>query len=234
MRRQADNYVGCGPWPQNVRDLLADRLGSASRVRCRAVVAEGDVGWSSSILDLGNLWTKWYSGQMDSNHRRAFRTARLRWRSVAVGLATILACGTAVAQGTDPADAAIRRGVDLRRQGQDDQALQQFKKAYELSPSPRALAQIGLAEQALGRWVDAETHLEAALGSKRDTWIQKNGAILRGALDAIAKHLGNVQVLGEPVGAEVLIQGKVVGHLPMVSPSRVPIGDAQIEVRHPG
>jgi len=102
------------------------------------------------MVDLGNLWAKWYSGQMDSNRCRAFRTARTRWRSVAVGLATILAWGTAAAQGTDPADAAIRRGVDLRRQGQDDQALQEFKKAYELSPSPRALAQIGLAEQALG------------------------------------------------------------------------------------
>jgi len=73
-----------------------------------------------------------------------------------------------------------------------------------------------------------------ALESKSDPWIKKNGAILRGALEAIAKHLGSVQVLGEPAGAEVLIQGNVAGRLPMVSPTRVPIGDAQVEVRHPG
>lgn len=172
---------------------------------------------------------------MGRDGSRAFWVARgERWCAAAVGLASVLAWGSVVAQVADPGEAAIRRGVDLRRQGQDDQALQEFKKAYELSPNPRALGQIGLAEQALGRWVDAETHLEAALGSKTDSWIKKNGPTLRGALESIAKHLGSVQVLGEPAGAEVLIQGNVAGRLPMVSSTRVPIGDAQIEVRHPG
>src|SRR4051812_16131890 len=109
---------------------------------------------------------------MGRDGSRASRVARReRWCAAALGLASLLASGPTVAQVADPAEAAIRRGVDLRRQGQDDQALQEFKKAYELSPSPRAIAQIGLAEQALGRWVDAETHLEAALGSKTDAWI---------------------------------------------------------------
>ena len=52
---------------------------------------------------------------MGSNGRRASRVARESWSAAAVGLATIIAWGTAVAQVTDPAEAAIRRGVDLRR-----------------------------------------------------------------------------------------------------------------------
>jgi len=173
-------------------------------------------------------------GKMGMVGSRASGASGARWWAAGVGLAIVLAWGSVLAQVTDPGEAAIRRGVDLRRQGQDDQALQEFKKAYELSPSPRALAQMGLAEQALGRWVEAETHLEAALGTPTDPWIQKTGAILRGALEKVAGHLGSVQVLGEPVGAEVLIHGNVVGRLPMMTPARVPIGEAQIEVRHPG
>jgi hypothetical protein len=151
-----------------------------------------------------------------------------------MGLITFLVCAPSFAQTVDPGEAAIRRGVELRRHGQDEQALEAFRKAYQTSPSPRALAQIGLAEQALGRWVDAEHDIRQALESSVDPWIGKNAVVLRGALEAIGKHIGSVQVLGEPAGAEVLIQGKDAGRLPMPSPVRVPIGDAQIEVRCPG
>src|SRR5947209_3601580 len=89
----------------------------------------------------------------------------------------------ALAGGGDEAaaDAAIRRGVDLRKQGRDMDALEEFRKAYAAARSPRALAQIALAEQALGRWVDAESDLDQALASKSDPWIRKNVATLNGA-----------------------------------------------------
>src|ERR1043165_4391919 len=74
------------------------------------------------------------------------------------------------------ADAAIRRGVDLRKQGRDMDALEEFRKGYAVAKTPRALAQIALAEQALGRWVDAESDLEQAMSSKSDAWIRKNVA----------------------------------------------------------
>src|SRR5262245_7061850 len=60
-------------------------------------------------------------------------------------------------------EALIKSGVSLREQGKDEAALREFQRAHELSRAPRALAQIALAEQALGRWIDAEAHLEEAL-----------------------------------------------------------------------
>lgn len=134
----------------------------------------------------------------------------------------------------DTAEAVIRRGVELRRQGEDERALQEFKKAYVASPTPRVLAQMGLAEQALGRWVESEGHLLRALDSSSDPWIQKNLATLQDAVAAVAKHLGSIEVLGGPVGAEVRVQGVSIGRLPMEKAARVPSGDVVIEVRQPG
>ncbi len=131
------------------------------------------------------------------------------------------------------ADAAIKRGVELRRHAKDQEALEEFRKAYALVKSPRALAQIGLAEQALGRWADAENDLGEAMGSKGDPWIRKNVTTLNGAVEVIRKHLGSLDVMG-PAGAELLIDGRVGGTLPLPKPARVPIGSLTIEVRKDG
>ena len=128
------------------------------------------------------------------------------------------------------ADAAIKRGVELRRHAKDQDALEEFRKAYALVKSPRALAQVGLAEQALGRWVDAENDLAEAMASKSDPWIRKNLSTLNGAVDVIRKHLGSLDVIG-PAGAELLIDGHSAGTLPLAKPARVPIGSLTIEVQ---
>ena len=139
----------------------------------------------------------------------------------------------AVAEASAEAEAAIRRGVELRRQGKDQDALEEFRRAYAQAKSPRALAQMGLAEQALGRWVDAEADLEQAVGNKTDAWIRKNAAVLAGALDAIRHHLGSLDVIG-PAGAELRVDGRVLGALPLAKPARLPIGNPTIELRQDG
>jgi hypothetical protein len=170
--------------------------------------------------------------------RRLART-RGRW-SIAAGavvvavVAALCLCGVAMAQTADAGDTAIRRGVELRKQGKDAEALEEFKRAYELSKTPRAIAQIGLAEQALGRWADAEAHIEEALLVKADPWIQKSRSALEAALVTIAHHLGSFEVLGGPPGAEVVIEGRPVAKLPMAKPARVVAGDVVVELRHPG
>src|SRR5579872_6158721 len=93
---------------------------------------------------------------------------------VAAFLMLVLAAAPAAAGPKDDADAAISRGVALRRQGNDTAALAEFQRARSLSPSPRAVAQVGLALQALGRWAEAEAEIEDALGDAHDPWIAKN------------------------------------------------------------
>ena len=135
---------------------------------------------------------------------------------------------------SEQASALLERGVDLRVDKRDAEALELFEKANALSPSPRAMAQIGLAEQALGRWVAAEQHLSAALASKDDPWIRKFSAALEDGLRVVRSHLASLQVEVNVTGAEVWVNGVVVATTPMREPVRVPAATAVIAVRAPG
>lgn len=131
-------------------------------------------------------------------------------------------------------NAQISRGVALRRQGRDAAALEVFQSAWRSSHAPRALAQVALAEQALGRWVAAETHLVEALAAARDPWVRSRLPILQSALAEIRRHLGRLEVVGDPSGAEVVIDGAVVGRLPLSTMLRVPTGSLTFTVRCDG
>src|SRR5262249_17945372 len=47
-------------------------------------------------------------------------------------------------------------------------------------------------------------------------------------------HLGSLEVLGNPEGAEVVVDGRVVGKLPLPQPVRVNAGTVAVEVRAHG
>jgi hypothetical protein len=128
------------------------------------------------------------------------------------------------------ADAQIAKGIELREKGRDDEALALFRKALARTPSARARAQVGLAEQALGMWVLAETDLAEALG-EGDAWITKNRAALEGALAVVRKRLATLEVRGAANG-EVLIDGVKIGS--GAGPFRVEAGKRSLEVRAPG
>jgi hypothetical protein len=129
----------------------------------------------------------------------------------------------------EDADSLIKQGVELRRAGKDEAALGQFRRAYDLAPTPRALAQMGLAEQALGRWVDGETHLQRALEAGDDPWIAKYRATLESSRAEIGRHLGSLFVTGGPEGAELRVDGHPVGTLPLRRPVRLPLGTFALE-----
>ena len=74
------------------------------------------------------------------------------------------------AQATPPIDgeAHVQRGITLRREHRDADALVEFEQAYVLARNAENQAQFALAEMALGRWVDAELALVDALGAATD------------------------------------------------------------------
>jgi hypothetical protein len=133
----------------------------------------------------------------------------------------------------DDAESLVHKGIELRKAGKEREALELFQRAAEIKKTPRVLAQLGLAEQALGLWVKAEQHLKEALESGRDAWIQKNRRALDDSWRVLEDHLGSLEVWGEPAGAEILIDGEPVGKLP-ADTIRLPIGDVTVTVRAPG
>jgi hypothetical protein len=135
----------------------------------------------------------------------------------------------------DDVDALLKKGVELRRGGKEQEALDVFQRAARIKRAPRVVAQVALAEQALGVWASAERDLtEALAGGEKDPWITKNRRQLEDALHVIQSHLGSLEVLGQPVGAEVLADGEVVGKLPMATPLRLPIGEISLTLRKDG
>ncbi len=149
-----------------------------------------------------------------------------------IALSLILLSWSAAAR-AETSDQLIDRGISLREKGKDLDALALFQRAYDESKSAKALAQVALAEQALGRWIDAETHLTTALDSK-DRWIAARRKPLEGALESIRERLGNLEVLGTPAGARVVVNGKQVGTLPLPAPVRVVAGEIVIDLMEDG
>jgi len=132
------------------------------------------------------------------------------------------------------ADDLIQKGNDLRRRGDNYGAVEFFRQAFEIAPNPKTEAQLGLAEQATGRFADAEGHLTDALRDTQNPWIKKNRPVLKDSLEDAHAHVGRIEVLGDPVGAVVLVNGKPAGTLPLAAPVPVNAGSVDIEVSADG
>jgi len=167
-------------------------------------------------------------------HGDAFRGARRGGRGLGLGAVLVLLAAASPALADHDDEELIRKGVELRRAGKDEQALEVFQQAYKNHPTGRARAQAGFAEQALGRWLDAERDLTDALANTGEPWVAKNAATLRQSLSVVAQHLGNLQILGSPAGATVKFDDRSVGTLPMEAPVRVTAGEVLVAVSAPG
>ena len=131
-------------------------------------------------------------------------------------------------------ESLAKEGVELRRAKRDAEALAVFERALALDGSPRTRAQVALAEEALGLWVDAERELAAALAAGDDGWFAQHKATLESALDSIRKRLATLDVSANVSGADLWLNGAPVAVLPATSPIRVVAGRVVIEVRAHG
>src|SRR5437667_8542021 len=148
-------------------------------------------------------------------------TARLA-RRYASAISILLAAGVgplhpARVSASDASDAEdlIRSAVRYRREGKDQKAFPLLQRAYELTKTPRTAAQLGLVEMALGYSVESERHLTEAIAARDNSWIAGNQAVLSGALRAVRDKNAELRIIGAPAGAEVFVNGKNMGQLPL-------------------
>jgi hypothetical protein len=164
--------------------------------------------------------------------RHRFVSIRIFLLAVAL---VVVGAGSGVVRAADGnADDLTRRALELRRSGDDESARPLLRQAYDASHTPRAAVQLGLCEQALGRWVEADAYLSEGMKADKDSWVNKNRPALETALSAVKSHIARVEVTGDPNGAEVLINGASVARLPMAGPVRVSSGELLIELRAQG
>ncbi len=149
-------------------------------------------------------------------------------------LIVLIALSRLLAASADPAEMLIKQGVELRRAGNDAKALSKFERAYQMSHSPRAAAQLGLCEQALEEWEAAEGHLSEALTSSSDLWVGRNRQTIQLALEIVRKQLVFVTVVGDPPVAVASLNDRLLGSLGEGAEARVAPGTLKIDVVAPG
>jgi hypothetical protein len=142
---------------------------------------------------------------------------------------------TLPARADDSADALIGRGVELRRERRDAEALEAFQRAYAIDHGAHALTQVGLADQALGLWVEAEAALGEALATgDADPWVAKHRAQLADVLRELQSHLADIEVTATPPAAAIWINGARAQPMPGTNRYRVVSGHVLVEARADG
>lgn len=130
--------------------------------------------------------------------------------------------------------ALIEQGRTLRRMGRNAAALEAFREAYALRPTPESAGQIGFAEHALEHWVSASRFLGIALEATADGWVVTQQRALEFSLQEVNRHLGSLRVETATPAATLTLDGHAVGALPMTEAMRVAAGPVVVEIRAPG
>jgi hypothetical protein len=129
----------------------------------------------------------------------------------------------------------IDRAIEARRHnGQEQAAYARLQTLWNVCPSPRVQVQLALAEQDLGHFGDAYVHLRQALSVDNDAWIRPRRGALATALDEITAHLPRLSPLCNVVGAELRVDDRRVGTLPLAVPEVLTQRHVTLEVRAPG
>jgi hypothetical protein len=129
----------------------------------------------------------------------------------------------------------VTQAIALRAQGNDLAALETLKQAAELDPgSVRVQVHLSNVHQALGQWLPADEYLRLALAQANHPYVVRHRQALEDARKVIEDNIGTLEVDGEPAGAEVRLNGRLIGTLPLAAPVPVTVGSYTLEVKRDG
>jgi PEGA domain len=132
-------------------------------------------------------------------------------------------------------EALIQRGIQLRRDNSDAEALAVFLEAEKQDPtSVRVLLHVVTAAQASGKWLLADSYMRKVTALGNDPYYQRHSDAIEVVRRSIAARVGSFQVQGSPDGASVRLDGQLVGTLPMTTPTSIEAGAYLMEVHKPG
>ncbi|HWO14686.1 MAG TPA: PEGA domain-containing protein [Polyangiaceae bacterium] len=132
-------------------------------------------------------------------------------------------------------EALIQRGIQLRRDSADEEALNVFLEAEKQDPrSVRVLLHIVTAAQAAGKWLVADAYMKKVSALENDPYYRRHADAIDVVRRAVAARVGTFQAQGEPDGASVRLDGQIIGTLPMKDPVSIEAGAYVMEVEKPG
>jgi hypothetical protein len=125
----------------------------------------------------------------------------------------------------------LHEGLDFNRQGQPAEALAKFQAAYAAYPSPKLWFNIGQVQLALDHPVEAVEGFEKFLALVPDVQ-PEDKKVAKSAMAQLEKKLGRLQIKCETNGAEVAVDGKTVGRVPLPQSLWAAPGNHQVTITH--
>jgi tetratricopeptide (TPR) repeat protein len=147
---------------------------------------------------------------------------RGRWLVLAFGLALAVPARAS----EEPWRAArthYEHGVELAKRGDYKAALEEFNAAYAASPHFAVLYNIGQAEIALGRPLQAIEILQRYLRDGKDDVPAERKRQVEAQLAQLASVFAELSIATDPPGAQISIDGAVLGRSPL-PPQRLSAG----------
>ena len=151
----------------------------------------------------------------------------------ALALAVLSQCPRAVAQ-TNEARVAFQSGVQAYAEQHYAEALESFRTAYRIRPHPSVLVNLANCYVALNRPQDAISTFERFLSDPTITPSQQQRTEIETALAEARRHLATINVLVFPPGADVYLDGDLVGTSPLRRALQTGPGPHVIEARQAG
>jgi hypothetical protein len=158
-----------------------------------------------------------------------------------------LATGTALGQSSPsaapavesdaPKQEAARRfehAIKLYEEGDYALALAEFERVYELVPDYRVLYNIGQVNIQLGRYARALRTLREYVSRGGSELPAQRRSAVQADLDSLVGRTASIEVDVRPAGAELFVDGTVVGKSPLAEPIVVDVGERTVQARLTG
>jgi hypothetical protein len=129
------------------------------------------------------------------------------------------------------AQALLKEGTKLYDRGNPAEALEKFKQAYSEYASPKLFFNIGQASRDLGRPVEAIESFERFITEVKDASPEVTAEARKSVVELKTK-VGSLLIECTTVGAEIGVDGKLVGLAPLANSVRVTPGNHQVTARH--
>jgi tetratricopeptide (TPR) repeat protein len=127
-----------------------------------------------------------------------------------------------------------QRGLSLYGEGEFVLALVEFERAYQLTPNYRVLYNIGQVRIQLGRYAKGREALEEYLKQGGDSINAERTTAVKKDLEMLAERTAVLSVVVSEPGADVAVDGRVVGVSPLAAPLVIDAGEHTLDVRKGG
>jgi tetratricopeptide (TPR) repeat protein len=134
----------------------------------------------------------------------------------------------------DEARRRFQRGVDLFREGSFDSALAEFEKAQSLAPNYRVLYNIAQVQIERHDYIAASKLLEQFLKEGGNDIPAERREQLEQEIKGLRTRIAQVVVSANVDRAELLVDGVVVGQLPLDAPLQLNSGLRRLQARKDG